>query len=681
MANFTGTASNDVITPKEVSAGVTRDPSNAKPSAASDYANGGVGNDTIALSGGNDYLNGDVGNDSLDGGSENDDLRGGDGNDTLIGGSGNDYLQGGEGSDVYQFGKNWGQDTVSSVALTGRDVIEFLNGVAPEKLSYRVEGDDLIISQGANSIYVTDQFAANGTPAVREVDFADGSTLNVTKVDPDWLVRKGTNLAETIYGSIFKDRIDARDGNDQVYGNDGNDVIIGGKGNDYLVGGLGNDVYQFAKGFGLDTLSEASNGGKDVIEFLAGIDRDDLDISVQGSSLIIQRGADQITLQSQYYAGQGSSALFESLRFDQGADLDIRKVDADWITRVGRNTAERFDGSIFKDTIDGGGGNDTISGVDGNDSLTGGRGDDYLYGGAGNDLYRFSNGDGVDSISESFNGGKDVIAFDGVSASSLHFRIDGTSLLVTYGKSSISIGGQFSSGVGSNALVEKMTFDDGSSINLTKPQAEWLTLKGGNLGETFNGSVFGDTIDGGGGNDYLSGGGAGRDSLSGGVGDDTIYGGVDNDTLLGAKGMDAIAGGDGNDSIDGGDDNDNLRGEIGNDIILGGKGADTIDGGDGRNRIDGGAGADSLIGGVDKDTFVFHQNDGNDVITNFSRKDVLEFDDFGAKYDTPEELLAAVKQDGDDAVIDLIVNGVRSVHLVMLGVDVDKLTADNFSVA
>lgn len=682
MANFTGTANDDVITPDQVSPGVIRDPAGSKPGANPDSVNAGGGNDRVETGGGSDFLNGEDGRDTLDGGADNDNLNGGADNDTLIGGSGNDNLTGGEGSDTYVFGRGWGQDFINASASTGRDVIEFLDDVDGDALSFRIENDDLIISLGDNSIFLNNQFAAGtGTKAViRDLVLGDGSIINISQVDPDWLVRTGTTAGDAITGSIFNDTIDGRSGNDNIFTGAGNDILTGGADNDFLGGGIGNDTYRFEGNFGVDSLSESFNGGKDTIEFLGSTVAGDLTIFAQSTSLIIQRGTNQITLSGQFGSGQGSSALFETLAFAVGPDIDIRRVKDEWLTRTGGNAAERFDGSIFNDTLDGGSGNDTIFGDAGNDSLTGGRNDDFLSGGAGNDTYRFETNWGRDTLSESFNAGTDVIRFGaGVALADLEFRIEGTSLIISDGADQITLSSQFSSGTGANALFERIVFNNGSTQSLTQPLNAWLKLDGTGAAENFFGSIFDDTINGAGGNDNISGGSTGRDSLDGAAGNDTLSGGVDNDTLNGGTGNDFILGGDDNDTIIGGDGDDSLRGDAGNDSILGGSGADTIDAGLGRATIEGGGGNDSMTGGDLNDTFVFRDGDGIDVITNFAtNRDVLQFIGLGPQFDTANEVLAAADQVGANVVFDLVIGGDRAVKITLLNVDLDDLSASNF---
>lgn len=682
MANFTGTGSDDVITPDKVSTGVTRDPPNSRPGGDFDNVSGGVGDDTIATAGGNDNLNGDDGRDKLDGGNDNDNLNGGVDEDTLIGGDGDDGLAGGEGVDTYIFDQGFGNDFINPAGTVGRDVIQFEDGVERDKVKFRIENDDLIVTVGDNSIFVSNQYAlGTGQNAeVSEVRFGQGSDIDVSRPDQDWLLRLGTNLGEGITGSIFNDTIEARGGNDNVVGAAGNDLLIGGSGNDGVSGGLGNDVYEFSPGFGVDTLSEVFDGGKDVIRLLEGIDRDGLTFFVQGSSLIIDRGDNRLVLQSQYQSGTKSNALFETIDFDQGPDLDIKRVLDEWLVRTGKGDFERFDGSIFKDTIDGGGGNDSIFSSDDNDLLTGGKGDDQLGGGAGNDTYVFEKGFGTDVVFESFNSGRDVISFgQGVKLNDLDFRVENTTLVIGTGNSQITLQGQYQNGTGINALVERIDFDNGSSLKLGKPLDDWLVLKGKGDNDTFGGSVFSDTIDGAKGDDNIFGGNAGRDDLTGDVGNDTLNGGTDVDTISGGAGLDSIIGGDGGDKIDGGTGDDSIRGETGDDVILGREGADTIDGGTDQNTIEGGTGNDSITSGVGGDVFVFSKGDGSDVISGFNvGKDVLQFTDFGDKFDTPQELLNAADRKGDDVEIEITLGGDRAIKVMLIGIDVDDLTRDNF---
>ncbi|MBC6437930.1 MAG: calcium-binding protein, partial [Rhodobacteraceae bacterium] len=96
--------------------------------------------------------------------------------------------------------------------------------------------------------------------------------------------------------------------------------------------------------------------------------------------------------------------------------------------------------------------------------------------------------------------------------------------------------------------------------------------------------------------------------LDGRAGADTLRGGGAADTLTGGTGDDRLWGHQGDDRLTGGADHDRLDG---------GTGHDTLDGGAGQDTIIGRSGNDVLTGGADRDVFLFKDNFGTDVITDF----------------------------------------------------------------
>src|SRR5262249_25249007 len=128
-------------------------------------------------------------------------------------------------------------------------------------------------------------------------------------------------------------------------------------------------------------------------------------------------------------------------------------------------------------------------------------------------------------------------------------------------------------------------------------------------------------------------GGNGNDTINGGDGDDNIFGGNSDDTLTGGRGNDIIDGGNGDDKLDGGSGNNQLLGGNGDDVVTVGDGGKTLTGGNGDDR------------------FVFGPVFGNDVITDFSHGDKIDFStiafpDFAA-------VQGAMHQVGGDTVISL----------------------------
>ncbi len=77
-------------------------------------------------------------------------------------------------------------------------------------------------------------------------------------------------------------------------------------------------------------------------------------------------------------------------------------------------------------------------------------------------------------------------------------------------------------------------------------------------------------------------------------------------------------------SLVGDDGRDLLIGLEGRDRLEGGSGDDQLVGGADRDRLVGGAGNDILEGGDGRDVFVVRRGDGDDVITDFSSRDVVD---------------------------------------------------------
>jgi Ca2+-binding RTX toxin-like protein len=206
----------------------------------------------------------------------------------------------------------------------------------------------------------------------------------------------------------------------------------------------------------------------------------------------------------------------------------------------------------------------------------------------------------------------------------------------------------------------------------------------GNAGDDqLHGDAGSDHLYGGKGDDLVDGG-DGDDVLYGNSGNDTIVGGAGNDKMFGNSGDDILHDGDGNDAVDAGSGDDAVHAGEGDDSYNGSSGFDTIDfsgakqgmtidlskktadgighdtlwnfekvigssyddymkgskadehlvGGDGDDTLRGLGGADTLTGGAGRDTFQWLAKDildengkslGVDVVTDFSKEDVLDF--------------------------------------------------------
>jgi Ca2+-binding RTX toxin-like protein len=92
-----------------------------------------------------------------------------------------------------------------------------------------------------------------------------------------------------------------------------------------------------------------------------------------------------------------------------------------------------------------------------------------------------------------------------------------------------------------------------------------------------------------------------------------------------------IGGDEGANRLTGSDGRDLLIGLGGKDRLDGGAGDDQIVGGTGADRLVGGAGNDILEGGEERDVFLIGAGDGDDVIKDFSARDVVQLSGVGTK--------------------------------------------------
>jgi Ca2+-binding RTX toxin-like protein len=275
-------------------------------------------------------------------------------------------------------------------------------------------------------------------------------------------------------------------------------------------------------------------------------------------------------------------------------------------TYVGHGTQiENAIGGSGNDRLIGSALANALLGGEGDDSLVGNKGDDLLQGGLGIDAYRFSMGDGQDTIIDAE--GLSRIELNGVTADQVYWH-NGHLYYGTEGDR-IAVGvEQIGELVIGNDSYVGQAIADALSIILGSADSESLV-----------GSDDADRMRGLNGDDALSGL-AGNDSIEGGLGKDTLQGDVGDDVLSGGAGDDSLYGGTGVDVLDGGADNDELQGDANNDVLRGSAGNDSLYGGAGDDVLDGGAGSDVLYGGTGtelgggNDTFRFGRGSGQDTI-------------------------------------------------------------------
>ena len=166
-----------------------------------------------------------------------------------------------------------------------------------------------------------------------------------------------------------------------------------------------------------------------------------------------------------------------------------------------------------------------------------------------------------------------------------------------------------------------------------------------------------------------------NDTIYGNEGDDLIIGREGGDFLSGDSGNDLLKGKSGNDTIYGGEGSDYIKGNSNDDSIMGGSESDTIYGGKGNDTINGGIGDDILEGNSGKDIFIFAITDGNDTITDFSKKnDQLIFSD--NIFSNSEDALNSVIYNDSGAII--TIDSSNSISLT--GLNNGDLTEENFDV-
>jgi len=167
-----------------------------------------------------------------------------------------------------------------------------------------------------------------------------------------------------------------------------------------------------------------------------------------------------------------------------------------------------------------------------------------LEGGPGIDTYRFSRGDGADSVSSA---GEDVLEFGaGIAPASVQFSASGSGFIArlidtgdqvylskTVGTIRFGDGTVWTSEDINNRLFAVYGTEGADTLTGTAGRRNTLYGLGGN--DTLNGRELEDTLDGGDGNDTLKGW-RGNDTLIGGAGDDRLYGESGSDRYLFAKG-------------------------------------------------------------------------------------------------------------------------------------------------
>jgi Ca2+-binding RTX toxin-like protein len=572
-----------------------------------DFLDGGSGNDTLGGSGGVDFLHGGIGNDRLYGGSDNDDLAGEAGDDLVNGGSGDDFVNGDAGKDSLFGGldRDYITGGIGSDELYGEEGNDYLYGESgnffgPED----PEGNDSLFGGAGNDLLSGD----NGNDVLYGGTGDDTYVIQLINDSAD-LIIENTNEGNDLVSSYLNYSLGSHlenlslrgteningSGNtlsNLITGNSGNNILAGQLGNDTMTGGMGNDSYVIDADidFGTKTITEASSGGFDNIDFSASA----IGISLNLSALSTQTISANLLL-----------------------------------TNIGLQSIER---------VYGGSGNDTITGNASENTLRGGIGSDVLTGGAGNDTY-IIDADvdlGTDAIIETPRTINDPLSFFGAT-DTLDFSSTTTKAI------SVSLAIPI---VFPTPIKQIKTVATGVSIIISANLIE--DIIGGSLGDSLTGNGLENNLDGGVGNDTLRGG-AGNDQLQDRDGDDALYGESGDDRLKDVYGNDSLYGGTGNDtyyietvnsvgtiieytnegldrvqsiiSYTLGDNVENLslNGLLQNNLSgTGNSLSNKIYGDGGNNLLTGKTGNDTLIGGFGNDIYVI------DADVDFGTKTITE---------------------------------------------------------
>lgn len=620
-----------------IHAGHVEDGGGAIPGSDADTVYGQNGNDTIYGMDDNDYLDGGAGDDNLYGGMGSDILVGGAGNDILyagqwitiggagtveegaddllIGGEGDDSLAGGAGNNSYVFSRGFGHDvlhlfegqalppagsgTQVGTRFGENAILEFRGNITASELSFVVEGSDLRVVVGTDSV-VIQGFYTLSLPTV-SFSFEDGSQLAPGQLPLGVSVQLGAS-DDTYVGTDAPDKISGGAGNDVLSGAGGDDLLSGDSGNDQLYGGAGNDTLKNIRGLGDYSIDNSYGGeGDDTYIYRDGGYQNGG--STLDGSLIhenLNEGTD--TLRSDYYnitlpdnvenlivEGLNNQLLNGSTyqpiyRQLVGNDLDnVIQLDSS------ATGGQAFDGRKYQ-LLDGGLGNDTLIGSRGNEI--------YVVDSLG-DVVVEDGGDSYDVIRSSIS-----YSLEG------HPYIEGLQLTTagttgTGTSNADTIDGYMA--IGANTLIGLAGDDtyivdymdtvveaanggqDTAIINRLDPSNYWnptYTVAEGSNVETYKigDSIYGNsTINGSSASETLIGGANSATTLSGGAGNDTLiaYGAY-------SSSQNVLNGGDGDDHLVAGLWSGNrLRGGHDNDEVEVGNSADVVyfDAGDGADVI------------------------------------------------------------------------------------------------
>jgi Ca2+-binding RTX toxin-like protein len=676
---------------------------------------GGAGNDTLTGGDGADTLIGGDGNDLIVGGRGNDVALMGTGNDTFAWnpGDGNDTVEGQTGTDTLQFnGANVaekidlsangsrlrltrdvanitmdvnGVEQVNVAALGGADTLTVndLTGTGVTQVNFDLAsppgggtGDtaaDTVVVNGtahADAVQITgsgSSFSVAGLPAAVSVQGSEGANDGLvvnTLGGNDSVTAAGLPAGVvqlTVDGGTGNDTITGSAGADSLVGGDGNDLVVGGRGDDVALLGAGNDTFTWNPGDGSDTVE--GQDGQDTLQFNGANIAEKIDLSANGSRLLLTRDVANITMDVNGVERVNVAALggADTLTVNDLTGTGVTQVNLDLAATAGSGTGDGaadtvlVNGTAGNDTItaaggaggvtvsglaatvritgaegardglginglagadvvnasslaagavtltlNGGDGDDLLIGSQGNDLVLGGRGNDVALMGAGDDTFVWNPGDGNDIVEG--QAGTDTLQFNGANiAEKIDLSANGSRLRLSRDVANITmdVNGVERVNVAALGGADTLTVNDLTGTGVTQVNLDLASPPGSGTGDGAADTVL---VNGTAGNDVIAvAGDASGVTIAGLAATVHVTGAeADKDQLA----INALAGDDvvQASGLTAGAIGLVADGGDGNDVLIGGQGNDVLRGGAGDDILIGGPGQDVLDGGAGNNT-------------------------------------------------------------------------------
>ncbi len=529
-------------TPNSLEAGktVTATPNN-------NYLSGGSGDDAITGSDGNDSIDGRAGSDTIDGGADVTDRtnpwNSGDVVNYNAPKARFDIIPQGGGSFL----------VVDFASIKGLSASDFANG----HLRASAYAADRLLSgvgYGVDSISHIEHLNFNGA----RVDLVQtmstwtnvGRASDGTTYDVIQNTVSGTSQSEVIRGTVYRDFIDPRGGDDTVDGGVESASLPGNsweKSDEVRYQGNA-DRYQVS--FVKVRISGTGDASTYTVVTQAQADADP-DGVVTG-----------VTVMDSYpdaLGGTGKDLLVnvETISFSDKQYTLTPQVYA-WYDTYAKTNNLNINGTLLNDLLEGSAGNDNLQGGEGNDVLMGGAGGDDLNGGAGNDTLM-----GGDNSQADQNG---WIRTDTARYEAAFSRFDISNVVDANGKTWLQVKDKLP-GVDTNSLgtdwldgIENLSFSD-RWVSVGVQTNSWTDWQGVTTVNS-DGTVFGDIIVGATTTTTKANTtvvAANRDSMRGNAGNDVLLGGGNGDDLTGGEGHDVLDGGSNGTSGNNWQDQDTAR--------------------------------------------------------------------------------------------------------------------------